>query len=80
MEPKNFFNRIEINPQIRGGKPVFKNTRIPVYIILNMLRDGLSFDEIIREYPRISEDDIRAGLDYSIYLLNFTDDEVISLV
>ena len=61
------FDRIEINPKILGGKPVFKNTRIPIYVILQMIRDNASFDQIIQEYPRLTIDDIKAALDYSMY-------------
>ena len=60
-----YFGRIEVNPKILGGKPVFKGTRIPVYIILQMLRGGATFEKIIEEYPRLSVDDIKAALDYT---------------
>jgi uncharacterized protein (DUF433 family) len=71
--------RIEINPKILGGKPVFKGTRIPIYIILQMLRGGSSFAEIIKEYPRLSVEDIKAALDYSLYLVNEPDEEIFAL-
>jgi len=67
------FDRIEINPKILGGKPVFRNTRIPIYIILQMIRDNASFDQIIQEYPRLTIEDIKVVLDYSVYLLNHSD-------
>jgi uncharacterized protein (DUF433 family) len=68
-------DRIEINPKIMGGKPIIKGTRIPIYIILTMLRDGASFEKIIEAYPRLIIEDIKAVLDYSIYLANF-DEEI----
>jgi uncharacterized protein (DUF433 family) len=74
-----YFNRIEINQKILGGKPIFKGTRIPIYIILQMLQSGATFEEIIEEYPRLSIDDIKAALDYSIYLVNQPDEELILL-
>ncbi len=73
------FDRIEINPKILGGKPVFKNTRIPIYVILQMIRDNASFDQIIQEYPRLTIEDIKIALDYSMYLLNHPDEEIISM-
>ena len=76
----NFKERIEIDPKILGGKPVIKNTRIPIYIILQMLRDGATFEQIITEYPRLTEDDIRAVLDYSMYLVDHPDEEEILLI
>lgn len=74
-----YFDRIEINQKILGGKPVFKGTRIPLYIVLQMIRSGVTFDEIIKEYPRLSIEDIKAALDYSIYLVNQPDEETILL-
>ena len=72
-------NRIEVNPKIQGGKPVIKNTRIPIYIILQMIADGATFKEIIKEYPKLTEEDIRAAVEYSIYILNHPDEEVIPI-
>jgi uncharacterized protein (DUF433 family) len=76
----DYLNRIQINPKILGGKPVIKNTRIPIYIILQMLRDESTFDDILKEYPRLTEDDIKAVLDYSLYLVNHQDEEEIPMV
>jgi len=73
------FDRIEIDPKILGGKPVFKNTRIPIYVILQMIRDNASFDQIIQEYPRLTIEDIKIALDYSMYLLNHPDEEIITM-
>ena len=71
----SLIDRIEINPKILGGKPVIKGTRIPIYIILTMLRDGASFEKIMEDYPRLEIEDIKAVLDYSIYLASF-DEEI----
>lgn len=73
------FDRIEINSKILGGKPVFRNTRIPIYIILQMIRDNASFDQIIQDYPRLTIEDIKIALDYSMYLLNQPDEEIITM-
>ncbi|MFQ5770842.1 MAG: DUF433 domain-containing protein, partial [bacterium] len=74
-----FPDRIVVNPKILGGKPVIKGTRIPVYIILQMLRDGASFEKILKEYPRLSVEDLRAVLDYSMYLIDPGNEEEIPL-
>ncbi|MFX1512813.1 MAG: DUF433 domain-containing protein [Promethearchaeota archaeon] len=74
-----FRNRITTNPKIRGGKPVIKGTRIPISIILMMLRQGASFEEIIKEYPDLIIEDIQAVLDYVIYLADPEKEEVILL-
>ena len=53
--------RIEINPEVMGGKPVIRWTRIPVELVLRKLGAGLTPDAIIRDHPRLAEDDIRAA-------------------
>lgn len=64
-------NRIEINPKIMMGKPVIKGTRIPVYVILNLLAEGYNFDAIIREYPGLTQKDILAVLEYAAKVTKF---------
>jgi len=54
--------RIEINPQILAGKPVIKGTRISVELILRMLSQGISVEEILEEYPHLTEEDVKAAL------------------
>lgn len=63
-------NRIEINPKKLGGKPVIKGTRIPVYLILEMLANGMSVEEILKEYPELTEEDIREALKYASRILS----------
>ena len=70
--------RISINPEICHGKPCIKGTRIPVYLILEMLEYGLSFKDIIEEYPHISVDDIKACIKFAKALVN--DEEISSFV
>jgi uncharacterized protein (DUF433 family) len=59
--------RVIVNPNIYGGKPCMRGIRIAVvYMILELLEDGLSFEEIIRDYyPHITKEDIRACLEYA---------------
>ncbi|MHA1132481.1 MAG: DUF433 domain-containing protein [Candidatus Helarchaeota archaeon] len=63
-------NRISIDPEICHGKPCIKGTRIPVYLILEMLEHGLSFKEILEEYPHITVDDIKACIKFAKALIN----------
>lgn len=56
---------IEVNPEIRFGKPVIKGTRITVYDVLQWLASGMSHDEIISDFPQISENQILACLAYA---------------
>jgi uncharacterized protein (DUF433 family) len=53
--------RIEINPEVMGGKPVIRGTRIPVELVLRKLGAGLSAEAILADHPRLTLDDIRAA-------------------
>lgn len=57
--------RIEINPDILMGKPVIAGTRIPIYLILNLLASGYDEEHIIKAYPTLTGEDIRAALWYA---------------
>ena len=70
------YKRITIDPNIMVGKPVIKGTRIPVYIILNLLGEGCSFDEIIKDYPDITKEDILAALKFAAQFTEFEEVEV----
>ena len=61
-------NRIEINPKKLGGKPVIKGTRISIHLILKMLANGMDIKKILKEYPELTEEDIR---EERIRLANF---------
>jgi len=56
---------IEVNPEIRFGKPVIKGTRITVYDVLQWLASGMSHEEIISDFPQLSEKQILACLSYA---------------
>jgi len=59
-------NRIVIDPKIYGGKPCIRGTRIAVTMILEMIEDGLTFQQVIDDYyPQLSEQDIKACLEYA---------------
>ena len=54
-------HRIEMNPDIMGGKPVIRGTRVPVEMVLRKLGAGMSPEAIIADHPRLKLDDIRAA-------------------
>ncbi|HTU46608.1 MAG TPA: DUF433 domain-containing protein [Bryobacteraceae bacterium] len=58
-------NRIEINPVLLGGKPVVRNTRISVELLLRKLAEGATIPELLDAYPRLTADDVRACLAYA---------------
>lgn len=53
-------DRIEINPEIMGGKPVIRGTRIPVETVLRKLGAGMTIDAILADHPRLMRDDVLA--------------------
>ena len=62
--------KITVNPQIHFGKPCVAGTRILVQSVLELLDEGLSFTEIIRDYyPDLQIEDIHACLQYAIALV-----------
>ncbi|HSR06820.1 MAG TPA: DUF433 domain-containing protein [Bryobacteraceae bacterium] len=56
---------IEINPDVMQGKPVIRNTRIPVELLLRKFAEGATFEDLIDAYPRLSVSDIRSCLAYA---------------
>lgn len=57
--------RIEINPAIMFGKPVIAGTRIPVEHILRKLAASVSVKAILRDYPSLTAEDVKAALAYA---------------
>jgi len=61
--------RIEVNPNILVGKPIIKGTRLRVDFILELLAQGWTTDKILKNYPQLKKEDIRAALEYSAHAL-----------
>ena len=61
--------RIVSNPDVLTGKPVIAGTRLSVQFIVGLLAKGVTHQEILTEYPYITEEDIRACLVYASQLL-----------
>ncbi len=62
--------RIVVNPKVHFGKPCIAGTRITVQDVLELLDEGLSFEEIIQDYyPTLAIEDIRACVRYAIALV-----------
>ncbi len=62
--------RIIANPKILGGKPIVEGTRLSVEHIWGLLANGMSNEEIIADYPELSEESIRAVLAYAARALH----------
>jgi len=56
---------IAINSEIRFGKPIIIGTRITVFDVLNWLANGMTINEIIEDFPELSENQIKACLSYA---------------
>ena len=61
----NYKDYITIESGKRSGKPCIRGLRITVYDILNMLADGMAFEEIIDDFPKLTKEDILACLAYA---------------
>lgn len=60
----NLLERITINPKQCGGRPCIRGMRIRVSDVIELLKAGLSFDQIIEELPDLEIADIQASLQY----------------
>jgi uncharacterized protein (DUF433 family) len=56
--------RIEVDLQVKAGKPAVEGTRIPVYIVLEML-DGADISDVLEAYPDLVAEDVKACLRYA---------------
>ncbi|MDH5185628.1 MAG: DUF433 domain-containing protein [candidate division WOR-3 bacterium] len=63
-----FEGKIISDPRICSGKPCIKGTRIPVHLILDLLAAGESYEGIMKAYPNISKEDIKACISYAALL------------
>lgn len=73
MVDERLLQRIEINPKVMVGKPIIRGTRIPVELIVRLLGQGIPEAEVLRQYPRLQEEDIRAALTYAASVLAHED-------
>lgn len=59
--------RIQIDPNVHFGKPCVAGTRIPVMGVLELVREGLPFEQIVSDYyPDLELDDVRACIQYAM--------------
>ena len=65
---KNNYSGITSDSNVFHGKACIKGTRIPVYLVLQMLASGSSKKQILKEYPQLKEDDINSAIEYGAHL------------
>ena len=74
MANDSFENRISINPNICFGKPCIKGTRIPVYMILELIGAGYTTERILADcYPQLTREDIQAAVHYAVGIIKNED-------
>lgn len=56
---------ITVEPGKRGGQPCIRGLRITVYDVLDYLASGMTIEEILRDFPDLTEEDIRACLAFA---------------
>ena len=56
---------IEVRDGVRGGKPCFVGTRVTVYDVLEYLAGGMTTAEIVRDFPELTEDHVRAAIEFA---------------
>ena len=80
LRHREMLERITIRPDVHFGKPCIEGTRIPVQDVVELIAEGLSFDQVIKDYyPDIKKEDIRACLRYAAALVAAEDIDLASI-
>ncbi len=64
------YDRITFDPQILAGRACIRGMRISVSLVVNLVANGMSTEEILQEYPALETEDIRQALQYAAALAN----------
>lgn len=64
MEGNDMFDRITFDPKIMGGRACIRGIRITVSLVVNLVANGMTTDEILKEYPDLEAEDIKSLLRY----------------
>jgi uncharacterized protein (DUF433 family) len=64
------FERITADPAILGGKACIRGMRISVSLVVNLVANGMTVDEIVEEYPDLEPEDIRQALKYAAWTVD----------
>ena len=73
MNKEKMLEHIEVDPDVMVGKPVIKGTRLTVEYVLGLLAQGATQNEIMEEYPGVTEEDIQASLLFGAKTLEVID-------
>ncbi len=69
------YEHVTIDPKVCNGKPVIRNTRIPVTVILDQLAENGSVEGVLQKYPELTFDQVTAALDYCHSVIEHTEFE-----
>ena len=64
------FDRITFDPAVMGGRACIRGMRMTVSLVVNVVANGMSTEDIVREYPELEAEDIRQALQYASALAN----------
>lgn len=73
---ENIISRITVNPQICHGKPVIRNTRFMVEGIIEYLAGGDTVEDVLKEFPELTKEDVLACLAYATEVMKLKDIEI----
>ena len=62
------FDRITFDPSVMEGKACIRGMRITVSLVVNLVANGMSADDIVRDYPYLVPEDVRQALRYAAWL------------
>lgn len=62
------FDRISFDPNVMGGRACIRGMRVTVSLIVNLVANGMSTEEILKAYPYLESDDIRQAVQYAAWL------------
>ena len=65
MGSMNYQDRIVRDPRIACGEPVLKGTRVTLKTVLSSLAEGATIDQILKDFPTLSEEDVRAAIAFA---------------
>jgi uncharacterized protein (DUF433 family) len=63
-------DRIVVDPEILTGKPVVKGTRIAVELVIDLLAEGYSLEQVLAQYDQLTNEDVQACLAYAADILH----------
>jgi uncharacterized protein (DUF433 family) len=65
MPPTELSQRITRNPEVLGGKPIIRGTRIAVDLVMAWIESGVPREEILEDYPNLTAADLEAAVEFT---------------